>query len=66
METTIDKPDVISIRSIRYKNSEYLRLEDVAAFLNQLASSEETDTRNRLCMAALNLQRGCFELTRND
>ena len=43
------------IRFIKANGAIYLRLEDVALFIVNLGSCEETDVRNRLNEAAANL-----------
>lgn len=43
------------LRFIELNGSKYVRVDDVAAFINELAATEETDTRNRLQQAARNL-----------
>ncbi len=38
----------MDIRTIRYKEVVYLRLEDITALLSDYAATEETDSRNRM------------------
>lgn len=42
----------INLRTITVKNIVYIRADDVVCFLKEIASTEETDTRNRLHKAA--------------
>jgi len=44
-----------NIRTVTVKDVKYLRAEDVAEYLLELAATEETDTRNRIEQAARNL-----------
>lgn len=46
---------MIQIRSVTVRNVKYLRCEDVVEFIRDLASTEETDVRNRLEQMAYNL-----------
>lgn len=48
----------MNVRYVVVKGEKYLRAEDVANYLRELASTEETDTRNRLCAAAQSLTAG--------
>lgn len=45
----------MDIRSVKVKGNIYLRKEDVVAYLQEMAATEETDTRNRILTAAENL-----------
>lgn len=44
-----------SMRFVTVKSVKYLRAEDVAKFIAELAASEENDVRNRFNEAAFNL-----------
>lgn len=48
-------PRSFAVRYVDVHGVRYLRLEDVAAFVRELGSSEETDVRNRLDEAARRL-----------
>lgn len=43
---------VIEVRGVRY-----VRIEDVAEYIREIAATEETDTRNRLLTAAQHLEK---------
>jgi hypothetical protein len=45
------------LRYVVLRGVRYLRAEDVAAFLRELGSTEETDVRKRLDEAARNLEK---------
>lgn len=45
----------MQVRFVRFEGITYLRAEDVAAYLREVAGAEETDVRNRLNEAARNL-----------
>jgi len=45
------------IRFVNINQTIYLRKEDVVAYIQELATSEETDTRNRIEEAAKNIGR---------
>lgn len=49
--------DKFNIRFIKNNNKIYLLAEDVASFIKEIASTEETDVRNRLNEAASNLMK---------
>lgn len=46
-----------SMRFVKVSGAMYLRVEDVASFIQEIASGEETDVRNRMKEAADNLVR---------
>jgi hypothetical protein len=46
------KPETFLFRFVKIRGVRYLRLDDVATFLRELGSAEETDVRNRLDEAA--------------
>lgn len=46
----------MNLRFIKIKDVIYFRAEDVASYIRELASTEETDVRKRLNLAALKLQ----------
>ena len=43
---------IVRMRFVIVKRARYLRVEDVAEYLRELAGSEETDVRNRINEAA--------------
>jgi len=43
------------VRYVVVKGVRYLRAEDVAAYVRELAGGEETDVRNRINQGAVNL-----------
>ena len=45
------------LRFVVVQGVRYLRVDDVASFVRELGSGEETDVRNRLSQAADNLSR---------
>lgn len=45
----------INLRFVDVRGNRYIRIEDVALFIVNLGSGEETDVRNRLNEAAANL-----------
>jgi len=49
------KPGHFNFRVIDVKGAKYLRAEDVAEYVRNLGSTEETDVRNRLDQAAKHL-----------
>lgn len=48
----------VPIRFVRYNGQSYLLKENVANYIRGFAASEETDTRNRLELAAQKIQDG--------
>ena len=48
-------PTKFQMRTIQANGATYFRAEDVGAFLREIAATEETDVRNRLTQAAVNL-----------
>jgi hypothetical protein len=50
-------PEKKDIRFIKHNDAVYLRLEDVAAFVRDIGATEETDVRNRLNDAAINIEK---------
>ena len=44
--------DIMEVRAVVVKGERYLRLDDVAAWLRELVSTEEVDVRNRFNEAA--------------
>lgn len=53
--TMSDTEETSNIRFIMHKGVKYLRAEDVAKFIAEAASGEETDVRNRFNEAAFSL-----------
>lgn len=47
---------MMNLRIITVRDVKYIRAEDVAEYIRELAATEETDTRNRLEQAAANLE----------
>ena len=45
----------VQVRFVLVRGSRYLHVDDVAAFIRELAATEETDVRNRLLQAATNI-----------
>lgn len=50
-------PEKKNIRFIKHNDAVYLRVEDVAAFVRDIAATEETDVRNRLNAAVANIEK---------
>lgn len=48
--------DKLNIRFVKVSGASYLRLEDVVRYLTELASTEDTDVRERFKLAAENLK----------
>lgn len=46
---------MINVRTVTVRGVSYLRTEDVAQYLREIAATEETDTRRRLLDAAQKL-----------
>lgn len=55
MAKPVGKKYLVGVRYVVVKEHVYLRSEDVAAYLRELAAAEETDVRNRINTAADNL-----------
>lgn len=49
---------MFKFRSVTVQGTRYLRLDDVATYVEMLGSTEETDVRNRLQQAAILLLAG--------
>lgn len=49
-------PTKVQIRMISANGATYLRQEDVVTYIQEIATTEETDVRNRLLQAANNLK----------
>lgn len=47
----------MNIHVLNYKGIKYLRAEDVAEYIRDLAATEETDTRNRLEIVAREMEK---------
>lgn len=53
-----------NVKIIKINDRTYLRINDVVELLNNLASSEETDTRNRINELASNIQKAAQEFNK--
>jgi hypothetical protein len=51
------KEPLFPFRFVEVRGVRYLRLDDVASFVRELGNAEETDVRNRLAEAAVQLVR---------
>jgi hypothetical protein len=51
------KTETFPFRFVEVRGVRYLRLDDVASFVHELGNAEETDDRNRLAEAAVQLVR---------
>lgn len=51
------RSDQKNVRFITYQGNIYLRKEDIIEYIRELGSTEETDVRERLLQAALNLNK---------
>lgn len=57
-DKTTQNPEIFQFHCVKHPNNKvYLLLDDVAEFLRDLGSTEETDVRNRLEEAADNVMK---------
>lgn len=55
----------MNVRYVTIKGVRYLRADDVATYINELAGAEETDVRDRLTEASVNMLGGAREEKRS-